>query len=1029
MDPKQWKRLKRVFSVAVARGAEDARDGLPDSCHGDAALQKALGQLVEEHMWLEHARGATPSTRASDTFPRAFMGGRFRVLARVGAGTFGDVYRVVDQKAGTEFALKVLRSADPDALQHFKQEFRRLADVHHQNIVTLHELFADGDRWMFSMEFIEGVDFHRFLTSQPIADRDTALRSCVAQLAEGVAALHQQDLLHRDLKPANVLVTAAGRVKLLDFGLVRAFGQDVERSMTFAGTPDYMSPEQAAGEELRESSDWYGLGVMLYQALTGELPFRAGFLEVLRRKQVERAVPPIDRIPGTPADLSDLCVKLLERDPSQRASYADVIRTVCPTESLRVRESPSRVFVGRHELLDRLGEAYALAEDRPVLVHLSGPSGIGKTVLLREFLDRLGRDSSALIFEGRCYEGDTVPYQAVDDLIDHVAQYLRRLPRERVEQLLPRNFAVLVKVFPVLARVLSVPGRPVASLDSVELRSRAFVALREMFGRFAERRRVVLVIDDLQWGDEEGCAALNELVSSSDSPPMLVVAAYRSEDANAKCLRELRETAGTSLRRNTIFLGMEALSKTDAEELAASLLSHPANQDTLERVVDQSAMSPFLVHEIVRWINARGIDRALAEPFSLDDVIRARMGDLGDESRHFLELAAVAGQPTKASILQAAGRLTNVLADREELAAVRFIRSVTVDGEDVEVYHDRIRAAILANMDPDRLVLRHGELARALEADGAEDPERMAAHFEQAREPRACARYAWQAARRAVQVLAFNKASRFFTLALSMQVLEPGDRRAVQREFADALANAGRGPEAADHYMAACAGAVVDEQLELTQRAGEQLLYSGHVDRGLAMFETVLSQVGMKLPQPTSRMPLDLLIRRARLRIRGLRWHEREATTVPREMLLKVDTCASVATGLALIDIARGAALQTTSLILALQAGEPSRVARALAMEAGYRSTVGARAEARVRSLLSVARQLSERTGDSRAIGLTAVMTAACAWSAGRWESVTGWRVPPERRCAIVSSASPGNGTRRRFSRWMHCAGWADGRP
>ena len=161
----------------------------------------------------------------------------------------------------------------------------------------------------------------------------------------------------------------------------------------------------------------------------------------------------------------------------------------------------------------------------------------------------------ALIFTGRCYEGQSVPYQALDDAVDDIAQYLRRLPRDEVESLLPRNFALLAKMFPVLEQFVWSGLRRARQADTVHSRTLALAALREMLGRIAERHRIVLVIDDLQWGDDDGCNALSDLLSAADSPPMLTVLAYRSEDLEASpWLINLREAVSGPSNRETLFL-------------------------------------------------------------------------------------------------------------------------------------------------------------------------------------------------------------------------------------------------------------------------------------------------------------------------------------------------------------------------------------------------------------------------------------------------------------------------------------------
>jgi hypothetical protein len=350
----------------------------------------------------------------------------------------------------------------------------------------------------------------------------------------------------------------------------------------------------------------------------------------------------------------------------------------------------------------------------------------------------------------------------------------------------------------------------------------------------------------------------------------------------------------------------------------------------------------------------------------------------------------VAGQPTGLSILNAAAGVSNLVAARDELVAARLVRVRSSVGHDeMEVYHDRIRAAITAELDAETLAQRHREIASGLERAPESDAERIAVHYEKAGETLLCTRYALQAARHAVHVLAFHKAAFFFKMALANETLDPAARRSVSRECADALANAGRGPEAAEMYLAACDGVgdamgVVDERLELHLAAAEQLLFTGHIDRGLAIFETVLRKVGVRLPRSAGRIPMNLLWARLQLRLRGLRWKETPAESVPRHVLLKLDTCGSVAIGLSMVDIARGATLQTISLLLALRAGEPARIARALAMEAAYRSTPGVGTNSA--GILQMARDLAARTGDTRALGLTAAMASSCAWTSGRWE-------------------------------------------
>jgi hypothetical protein len=205
-------------------------------------------------------------------------------------------------------------------------------------------------------------------------------------------------------------------------------------------------------------------------------------------------------------------------------------------------------------------------------------------------------------------------------------------------------------------------------------------------------------------------------------------------------------------------------------------------------------------------------------------------------------------------------------------------------------------------------------------------------------------------------------------------------------KLGDALANAGRGHEAAQAYIAAAEGASAADSLEMQRRAAEQLLRCGHMDQGLEAIHRVLEKVGMSLA-PTPRRALGaLLFRRAHLAVRGLRFRERDASEISAAQLVRIDTCWSVALGLSVVDTIRGADFQTRHLLLALSAGEPYRVARALAVEAGHAATAGKRGRARSDRLLAEAEALGRRIDHPHAIGMAKLSGGIAGFLHGRWK-------------------------------------------
>jgi len=343
---------------------------------------------------------------------------RFRVVRELGRGGLGTVYEAEDCERGQRVALKLLKQGDSHALFLIKREFRSLADVQHRNLVTLYDLFAEGGQPFFTMELVDGVSVSAYCAAKEgkppaesaadtipdhgvrLASDEARVRAVLSQLATGLDALHATGLLHRDIKPSNILVTPDGTVKILDFGLaVRAGALCDETAVGHAvGTAAYMSPEQALGDvELGPASDWYSVGVILYELLTGRLPFTGATMRVLMEKQDRPAAPPRQLVSAAPKDLDTLCEELLERDPADRPGPRAVLERlgVFTSEILASPITDSRTeampFAGRDLELAALRAAFERVQETEdaCTVLVRGPSGIGKSALVRELFSSM----------------------------------------------------------------------------------------------------------------------------------------------------------------------------------------------------------------------------------------------------------------------------------------------------------------------------------------------------------------------------------------------------------------------------------------------------------------------------------------------------------------------------------------------------------------------------------------------------------------------------------------------------------------
>ena len=250
-------------------------------------------------------------------------------------------------------------------------------------------------------------------------------------------------------------------------------------------------------------------------------------------------------------------------------------------------------------------------------------------------------------------------------------------------------------------------------------------------------------------------------------------------------------------------------------------------------------------------------------------------------------------------------------------------------------------------------------------------------HFQEAGEPERAAEYAAAAAQRAADALAFERSARLYRLARELRGGGGGDtRRTLSIKLGDVLVNAGRGSEAARAYLDALTGAPADEALELQRRAAEQFLISGHIDEGVGALREVLARTGLGMPGSSVAALASMIARRTLLRLRGLGYRERDPAEIPPETLTRIDVCWSAAKGLSLLDPARGQHFTARHVWLALRAGEPSRVSRALAFEAGHSAQGGLRTRARTAQLLQSAAAIAARIDHPHAIGLALYMRA-----------------------------------------------------
>lgn len=863
---------------------------------------------------------------------------RFRLERKLGAGGMGVVFAAFDRQRRELVALKTLLNTSPDAVSRLKREFRILADVTHPNLVGLYELVAERDECFFTMELVEGVDFLRAVRG-PELDVPR-LTHVLAQIADGVLAIQHAGKLHRDLKPSNVLVTPATRAVLLDFGIAAQLQATQGAEEGLVGTVPYMAPEQVSGRA-EAASDWYAVGVMLYQALTGRLPYTGTPFEIIADKSARDPDPPNAAALAVPEELVALSMALLSRDAGSRPGGVEVLARLGrkPRRGWAAGASVANetAAIGRESHVAALEAAVAdVSREHAVVVCVHGLSGFGKTSLTQWFT-RNRLPGRTLLLQSRCYVRESVPYKALDGIVEQLGWHLHSLPPNELRRFVPKHVNALLHVFPVLECLVGTQAEGVrpSGLDPIQVRREAFDALRELLRQLAAARPVVLVVDDLQWGDAESALALQELLRQPGQPGALLIVTFRSHDIDTdafiRSLVQRARTADPTLDVREIELG--ALSEEASRGLAERLLpDRSSRKHEIDNIVRESRGVPFLVELLSRYSRiAHGATQGGA---AVGDMVAAALTELPDGCRDLLEAVMVAGRPIDTAVVRdAAGVAGNERGLVSALQSAYLVRPAG-SAASVEPYHDRVRDAVVHKLPASRLAEIHLRLARAMESHGTDEPETLSEHYLEGGERGLAAIHAARAASDASRKLAFERAATLYRRALELTP-EATERTAWRVALADALANAGRGVEAARAYLHAATLAGVDAAA-MHQAAADHLLRCGHVQEGLALVNQVAEAAGLGVQRSRMAALARILVSRGVLRLKDWRFTERAEHEIDRAELMRIDLGITLGTGLARVDGLRAADYHALAARHALAAGEPVRVTHAMLGEAAF---------------------------------------------------------------------------------------------
>jgi serine/threonine protein kinase len=265
--------------------------------------------------------------------PGQTLGNRYEIKAVLGAGGMGMVYKAVDRELGDVVAIKTLKpdvlQLDPEALNRFRSEIRLARLISHRNVVRTHDIGESGGLYYITMEFVEGQSLKELIAARGRLPASVVV-PIAKQLCRALEVAHEAGVIHRDIKPQNMVVEGDGVLKVMDFGIARLATRTSGHTQAgmVVGTPEYMAPEQLLGDDIDVRADIYAVGVVMYECLTGRLPYIADSAITLIAKVLEEIPTPAREIaPDVPAPLSALVARAMAKDRDDRpASAAELLR-------------------------------------------------------------------------------------------------------------------------------------------------------------------------------------------------------------------------------------------------------------------------------------------------------------------------------------------------------------------------------------------------------------------------------------------------------------------------------------------------------------------------------------------------------------------------------------------------------------------------------------------------------------------------------------------------------------------------------
>ncbi len=612
----------------------------------------------------------------------------YKILEKLGEGGMGVVYKAEDSKLDRLVAIKFLPdhiSLNIEEKERFIIEAKAAAALNHPNITTIYSIEEVDNEYFIVMEYIDGIELKDKIQSNGLSVNNVLILA--PQIAEALNAAHKKGIIHRDIKSQNIMINSIGNVKIMDFGLARmGNSSQLTKDHSITGTVAYMSPEQAKGENADNRTDIFSFGIVLYEMLTGTVPFKGDYEQaVLYSLLNEEADLEELHKKSVPVPLINLIEKCLRKNRNERynsfeeiineinkipisgSQNIDVENEIDENNNLLKSFKPQDVntFSGRDEQIKLLcSKIEECKKGFGSTVIISGEPGIGKTQLISKVINLYDPDLITFLY-GRCVfnnEGG-VPYQP---FVSSVKNNLVKTNEYFISTLLRLSEKHNLNISSRLSLIKSFLNFSGDFSKSIMHKDQLWEAVLSLFTLVAVEKPLVLILDDLQWCDKTSLGLFTFLVRNIKNLPIMIIGMHRSlqiSDENSDLIDIIRQLR---IEDMVVKIDLTRLNKNDSQNIIVKLLEeNSVNKKIVDEIYKQSEGNPLFIYEFTRLLRERKTielndkgEWVYNKDFSenavsdkIQDVIKQRVDRLDNESKEILQFASCQGEYFQSAVL------------------------------------------------------------------------------------------------------------------------------------------------------------------------------------------------------------------------------------------------------------------------------------------------------------------------------------------------------------------------------------------